>query len=481
MVEQNSNLFREQSLERLSSPERLDQLMQIVGFKSWIPLTALGSLVLTAILWSIFGRIPVTVEGRGVLIYPQDVVPLQSTSSGQVLTLKVKPGDTVKKRDLLATVDQVDLQKQLQLQRSKLAELEAQSRDNTLVQQRRNALDKRAIQQQRETLQESLKIVQGLTPVLREKGLVSIQRDRQNLQWNLQTTQELLPTFKQRWESREAIFREGAISADTVLQAQQDYLDAKSKVDQAQSQLKQLDLKEADALRQYLSNVNEIEKIQSQLREQDAKEADIEKQDLESSTTRKKEIQDVQRQIAQLEQQLGTNSEIRSQYNGRVLEMTVLPGQVIQTGTRLGNIAAEKPNSKLMSVTYFAVGDGKKIQPRMALQITPQTVKRERFGGILGHITNVSSFPISKEAAASVVGNSEVVSSLLAPNQEGLMQVFAELEPDSNTFSGYKWSSSKGPQLKVTPGTTTTVQVQVEERRPITFVLPILRSASGIF
>lgn len=29
MVEQKQNLFRKESLERLSSPERLDQLMQV--------------------------------------------------------------------------------------------------------------------------------------------------------------------------------------------------------------------------------------------------------------------------------------------------------------------------------------------------------------------------------------------------------------------------------------------------------------------
>ncbi|NES67365.1 MAG: NHLP bacteriocin system secretion protein, partial [Okeania sp. SIO2D1] len=48
------------------------------------------------------------------------------------------------------------------------------------------------------------------------------------------------------------------------------------------------------------------------------------------------------------------------------------------------------------------------------------------------------------------------------------------------TFSGYQWSSSKGPQQKLTAGTTTTTRVRVEERAPITFVLPILREWSGI-
>src|SRR5919199_5326849 len=126
MIEQKRNLFRKESLERLSSPERLDQLMQVVSPKSWLPLTSLGSLVVVALTWSIYGRIPITVEGRGVLIYPSKVVPFQSKSSGQLLSLNVKVGDVVKKGKVLGTIDQTELRKQLQQQRNKLAELQSQ-------------------------------------------------------------------------------------------------------------------------------------------------------------------------------------------------------------------------------------------------------------------------------------------------------------------------------------------------------------------
>jgi HlyD family secretion protein len=481
MIEQKRNLFRKESLERLSSPERLDQLMQVVSPKSWLPLTSLGALVTVAITWSIYGRIPITVEGRGVLIYPSKVVPFQSKSSGQLLSLNVKVGDVVKKGKVLGTIDQTELRKQLQQQRNKLTELQSQDLAVSSLQMQRTDLDKKAIQQQRQTLQQSLQAMQAVTPILREKGLVAIGRDRQNLRQRLQAFQELVPTLKQRWNSRERIYKEGAISADHVLQAKQEYLSSLTNISDAESQLKQLDVKEADAQRQYLENLSQITKLQADLRELDSKQANLAQQDLETSTTRKKEIQEVKREIAKLELQLSNNSQIISQYSGRILEVTVNPGQVIDAGTRLGSIEAENPSSKLVGMTYFTVADGKKIQPGMTLQITPQTIKRERFGGIVGTITTVSAFPITKEAAANVVGNPEVVAGLASDKQEGLMQVFADLKLDSTTFTGYKWSSSKGPQLKVSSGTTTTVRVKVEERAPITFVLPILRSTSGIY
>lgn len=476
-----SKLFRAKSLEKLSSPERLDQLMQVVNPKSWLPLITLGTLIVTAGVWSVFGRIPVTVEGRGVLIYPSKVVPLQSKGEGQLLDLKIQPGDTVQKGDVIATVDQVDLRKQLELAQTKLAQLQTQDRDVNILQTQTSDRNLQSISEQRQTLEQRLQILEELTPTLREKGLVAIERDRQTLQKRLQSLRELLPTYKDRLAVRHNLFEEGAISDDVLLQARQEYFDNIASIDEAQSQLKQLDVKEADALKDYLSNLNEIKNIKAQLQELNSKQATLAQQDLETITTRKKEIQEVEREISRLQEQISNNSQIISQHSGKILEITVNLGQVVQPGTRIANIDIDNPEDKLVGISYFTVEDGKKIQPDMTVQITPQTIKRERFGGIVSKVTKVSSFPITREAAANIVGNSEVVEGLVSQKQPGLIQVFAELQPDSNTFSGYQWSSSSGPQLKISSGTTTSVRVKVEERAPITYVIPLLRSVSGIY
>ncbi|MBE9180194.1 hypothetical protein IQ268_16650 [Oculatella sp. LEGE 06141] len=72
-----TSIFRKESLERLSSPEQLDQLMQVVSPKSWLPLASLGSMVVLTLLWGVLGRIPVTATGQGVLV--------QSSSSSNEL------------------------------------------------------------------------------------------------------------------------------------------------------------------------------------------------------------------------------------------------------------------------------------------------------------------------------------------------------------------------------------------------------------
>ncbi|MDM9585785.1 NHLP bacteriocin system secretion protein [Nostoc sp. GT001] len=479
MINQKSNLFRKEALERISSPEELDQIMQVVSPKKWLPLVAVGSLVASGLTWSFLGRIPITVMGTGIIVYPSTITSFQSPIAGRLRTVNVRVGDFVNRGDVLATLDQSELMKQLQLVRLKLEQLQQENRDANSVQRLRQNADKQALIQQRQSLQQSLQTVQKFTPILREKGLNSIQRDRTSQIQSLQSLRELLPTFKQRLDNRKQLLKEGAISGDTVLQSQQDYLNAVRQINEAESQLKQLDVKEADAQRQYLENLNSIKDLESQLKQLDSKEATLAQQDLEAVTIRKKEIQEVQRNITQLALQLSSNSLIKSTYSGRVLEISATPGQVVLQGTPIGAIAAQKRSVQLESVAFFPVGDGKQIQPGMKLQVTPSTVQRERFGGIIGAVTDVSAFPVTKEGALSVVGSSEFVQGLMSQGLQIL--ITARLQPDTSTVSRYKWSSSKGPEMKVTSGTTTSVQVTVEERAPITFVLPILRSWSGVY
>ncbi|RCJ26664.1 NHLP bacteriocin system secretion protein [Nostoc sp. ATCC 43529] len=481
MLHQKRTIFRKESLERLSSPERLDELMQVVSPRSWLPLAALGSVVGVAVIWSIYGRIPITVEGRGVLIYPSNVVPLQSKSAGQLMALNVKVGDVIKKGQVLATIDQAELRKQLQQQRTKLTEFQSQDQAVGSLQGQRFQQEQRSQHQQRLYLQQRILELQAINPLLKVKGNTSIRQQRRGLEQRLRQAEALTPVFLQRMKIRRQLFKkEGAISGDEALTAEQEYLQNLEKIADIQAQLKELDVKETETEQNYRQNLSTISDLQAQLKELDSKQASVAQQDLESVTTRKKEIQEVKREIGQLELQLGDNSQIVSQYSGRILEITLTPGQVVNAGTRLATIEVENSKYKLVGVTYFSVAEGKKIQPGMTIQITPQTVKRERFGGIVGNVTSISRFPITKEAAANEVGNAEVVEGLVS-QQQGLIQVFSDIEPDATTPSGYKWSSSGGPHLKISSGTTTFVRVKVEERAPITFVLPILRSASGIY
>lgn len=473
-------LFRQKSLERLSSPERLDQLLHVVSPKSWISLATFTCLVISGFAWSIFGRIPFTVEGRGVLIYPGKVVSLQSSVTGRVKTLNVETGDFVRRGEVIATIERVDLRQKLQLAQEKLQQLQLQDREALSLQEQRKNTDQKTTAQQRESIQQKLIFLEQLTPLLQEKSQGEIALEIQNLRQRLETLNRLIPTFQKRLTKRRQLANQGAISDDAFLQAQQEYIEKLNDIEDVKLQLKQTETKKAEVLKKYWDNLNQIKSAKAQLQELNSQQANVLQRDLETATVRQKEIQEEERAIALLQQQIKDNSSVVSQHTGKILGTLINPGQVLEVGTRLANINLGKSSDELISITYYSVADGKKIQSEMPMQITPQTVKRERFGGIVGTVSQVSTFPIAKEAAVSTVGNAELVEGLVA-NNKGLIQVEATLKTDSQTYSGYEWSSSAGPQLEMTPGITTTARVTVEQRAPITFLLPIWRSLSGIY
>ena len=479
MSKKKSNIFRLEALARLSSPERLDRLMQVVSPRDWLPLGGLAVFAVLGVLWSVFGNIPITVTGKGVLINPRRMVQFQSPISGQLQSLKIRDGQCVKKDDILGIIDPSDKKQQLQQQRDRLAQLQQQVQNTTLLRQQRTQLETEAIITERTSLKQRLQDTQKLTPRIKDEGLNSISQQRRSLQQRLKDAEELTPILQQRLAKQRELQKQGAISEEQILQAEQEYRQSRQQISEIQAQLQQLRLQETELQQKYLENLNSITQLKAELEKLDTSSKQLEQDNLEATNTEKNQIQEVQQAIARLEKEVADNSKIKSPHNGCIVEITATVGQYLNPGSRLGTFQTAGKASEMMSVTYFAVEDGKKIRPRMQILITPDTVKRTRFGGIVGEITGVSPFPVTSEGATSVVGNPEVVQKLMG-EEGGKIEAIAQLKLDSKTFSGYKWSSSDGPQLEISPGTTTTVRVIVEERAPITWVLPILREWSGI-
>jgi HlyD family secretion protein len=540
MSDSSQKLFREEALERLSSPERLDQLMNVVDPKAWLPLAGLGSLVAVALAWSVFGRLPLTVSGQGVLLYPRGVVQLQAPSDGTVVELKIKSGDNIQKGQLIGLISQPALEQQLQQERRKLAGFLAQAQESNTARKRRLASERENLAKQKAGIEASLRreaIVpvlrqknlsllaqnrsviekrlgsdQRLLPNLRQRSLVTIEQKREALQKRLEQINKMLPELETQLEARRKLYEEKIVSADVMLSAQREYFDSVSQLSNIESQQRELELEQANTERQYLDSLNQTNELNVRLKDIQVQQVDIQRQyqqslntidelntklqdvtsqlarltqeELEANINTNNNIEDVRRRIAQLEKEIELKSQIISDYDGKVIELAVVPGQIVSGGSRLGSINAKGTDAKLMSVMYFADKDGKQIKSGMEVQVTPSLVKRERFGGVIGKVQNVTPFPVTLQDMTTIIGNQNLAEGLA----EGLassggrapVQIFAELET-ANTKSGYKWSSSSGPDIQLTSGTTVQVRVKVGEVAPISYVIPILKSITGIY
>ena len=97
----DDSLFRKVSLERLSSPEQIDQLMKIRSPSGWIVLSSAIILLLVGCLWLIFGKIPVTVPCDGNIMPVEGLSEVQAAHTLAIEHVYVESGAYVRENQVL--------------------------------------------------------------------------------------------------------------------------------------------------------------------------------------------------------------------------------------------------------------------------------------------------------------------------------------------------------------------------------------------
>lgn len=377
-----SHLFRKKALERISSPERLDELMQVTSPVGWLALGGLGFGILAAILWGVLGSIAVKVEGKGILMRGGSVAEVNATLAGHVVAVKVEPGQVVEPGDVLLTLEQPELRVRYENTKEELAAMSGHGAEQAAAQRQLLARYQTRAAELRRKLENQRKLV--------ERGLL--------------TSSQLLQTQAELTATEESMANLRATSAGTSVQ---------------------------------------IEQVRARLKELEA-------------------------QLAGLV--------VKSPYRGRVLEVMANVGDLVRPGDRL--VTLEDPNQPLKAVLFIPAAEGKKILSGMTANVSPSTVKPEEFGYIVGRVEELSEFPLTPEALKRILRNEQLAQELAG--RATPIRVTVELLPQPEAPSGFRWTSGTGPPTKVFPGTLCQGSVIVESKRPIAYIIPMVKKAAGI-
>jgi HlyD family secretion protein len=167
------DLFRKKALDKLSSPEQLDVMMQVTSPAGWVALAGAGMILLFVVIWSVVGTIGIRVDGQGILIRGAEVYDVTSAAQGRVKEVLVKPGERIRAGQVVARLEQTEMELRLANMKDRLKQMEAQKSDvgstgKSLVTQYQAQL---AELRQKVVTQEKL-VARGLltrTPLLRTK------------------------------------------------------------------------------------------------------------------------------------------------------------------------------------------------------------------------------------------------------------------------------------------------------------------------
>ncbi len=159
------------------------------------------------------------------------------------------------------------------------------------------------------------------------------------------------------------------------------------------------------------------------------------------------------------------NYPVKSPIRGKMVSLWASENDYVKIGDTLGVI--ESPDQDLLALIYMPLAQGKQISPGMKVEISPSIVNEEDFGFIIGEVVRVSEFPETKESMMRYLHNESLVNLFL---QKGT-QILVYVKPikDPNTFSGFKWSSEAGPQIKMTNDTLCSATITLRDTKPISF------------
>ncbi|MEI6415759.1 MAG: NHLP bacteriocin system secretion protein [Pseudomonadota bacterium] len=342
-------IFRKVSLERLSSPEQLDMLMQVTSSRGWVALLAFCGLAVVAIGWGIFGSIPSKVNGTCILIRPSGVSEIIAPGAGRVADISVDVGDTVREGQMIARLENNDALKQIKNIEAKLHELKAQD--------------------------EKLKNINLLSVQQQSAHLL---KSEKNLDSSIRTGEERLGILEARIQSQAKLLAQGLITRQTGLATKIEHANLQQEINNNRNELLKIEVNRIDARKQ----------IQNELAAMDI------------------QILETSRNLASQIHNARDSSLVHSPYNGRILEIRLSENTWVSAGTPILSIEQTGKNvNDLEALIYTAPLDGKKVKVNMDVQISPSTARREEFGVMLGIVRRVGDFPTTRQGMMRILKN----------------------------------------------------------------------------
>lgn len=411
-------IFRDDSIDQISSPEQLDHLMTVTRSRGWLALAALCGLLAILTGWSVVGRVSTQIVGQGILLKRGGVLDVVAPASGHVEALLVQANDEVKAGEVVARIAQPELAARVESTRARLEEV-----------RKRNA-----------------KLAKlGTTDVTLERSYLAEQRETQRRA--IESDRRRVAFLRDQLAKQEDLVVRGLLTKPAL-----------------------------EATRQEISLVEKsIRDARAELRGLSVSSQKVAGRQVADDISTKMQQNDLERELALLEARLEQSTRVVSAQAGRVLEVKVSLGEVVGPGRAIFSVEPEGEGGRdLYALVYVPLQQGKVLEPGMRARIAPASVRREEHGMLVAKIVSVSRFPSTADGMRRILKNDQLVDHLVSRVGLAPVAVRIELETDSDTASGFAWTSREGPPVELGAGTPCVGEILVSESRPIARAFPAI-------
>jgi len=370
---------------------------------------------LIALVWGIFGSIPQRIEGMGEIGTLSGLERVLPSFGGQIKSVNFKNGDTVQTGDVLFVLEKTEIDQGIENLKLSIKQLEQQK---ALISSR--IYKSAALKKEANTLAKSRL----------NKSIEQLDKD--------------IAFYEKKEADDKQLYQKGLITREQYFSSKTDLVALKNKKISAKEQLSLISLNKEEVEFNNIFDENDISN----------------------------QIEVLKSSLVELEKNYKLQTEIIANSNGIIGEISGRIGDVITPGYKLAIIYYQGKDLKNYVLNlYVPYNTNEPIKKGMSVDIQPFNVDHNKYGWLQGKVNYVSSIPADDYAMLETLGNKNVVE--LIDFRGSTYKVVVILETDPNTFSGFKWSNNKGPQIKLTTGQLSIGYVNVKVKAPIDFVLPI--------
>ncbi len=414
------SLFRKSALEKLSSPDNLDEAIVAASPYHWVAFLSAFLVVAGALAWGFLGSVPTRVRAEGILLHHgSEIYSASAEGNGKLITILVGLGDRVIEGQTVAELNQ-----NVDVRAFELAEENLVRAERRLADLRDESTEDRRFRAD-----------------FREQQAATIRDKIANAGDRLRNLESLVA-------DTERLYERGFVQRTQLLERQNDLASVREQLADLRNSLVELD-------------------------QTDRRRAEEWREKIEQAI---KEVEEKADEIQRLQEQLRRVRTVDAPITGTVTEISASLGDVVSPGTPVVRIVSEA--AEMEALLFVPPADGKLVKTRMAVNVEPSVAKKEEFGTILADIYSVSDLPMSASAIQAMLHNEKLVEQF---TKEGSpVAVHADLREAPEHVSGFRWSGGRGPDFDIEPGTLVKATITVRRQAPVTLILPFLRSLVGL-
>ena len=430
-----------------------------------------------ALPWAMLSKVDETGSARGRIEPKGATQRLDSQASGNVTTVNVKAGETVKAGQVLLEMESDVLEANLQEAKRKLEGYKNQLSQLEILRKKLIlSIEVQKQQNQYQELEKTTQIQQAQQKIYTKQSQYNLQKEEIYAQ--IQQTKQAIASSKNDYQLAkirlinlqeklpryQKVYKAGAISQERFLEVKHAVAEAEKALIKAGIEMTQTHyrLKEAEGSHQKIINqaVSEIKQAQISFEQQKYGQSVVVNSGHLALLKQEEELKNIERQISSLSSEIGqTMSQIKSiniQMQQRILRAPIdgtiydfpisKAGSVLQTGQMIAQIAPK--NTPFVLKAKIASQESGFLKEGMPVKMKFDAYPFQDYGVLSGKVKWIS--PDSK----------------IEETQQGKIEVY-ELEVTLDK----PYVATANERIFLTPGQTATAEIIIRQRRIIDFLL----------